>query len=75
MKRAINISFSEQVKTRFVAQNWEVLECDGHDYQAIHNALEEAKKSTKPTLLIAHTIIGKGAVGLEGEKNAWLAFK
>ncbi|WP_187911930.1 transketolase [Helicobacter pylori] len=65
----INISFSEQVKMRFVAQNWEVLECDGHDYQAIHNALEEAKKSTKPTLLIAHTIIGKGAVGLEGSEK------
>ncbi|MFP6350926.1 transketolase [Helicobacter pylori] len=66
---AINISFSEQVKMRFVAQNWEVLECDGHDYQAIHNALEEAKRSTKPTLLIAHTIIGKGAVGLEGSEK------
>ncbi|MGN8448809.1 transketolase [Helicobacter pylori] len=66
---AIDISFSEQVKTRFLAQNWEVLECDGHDYQAIHNALEEAKKSPKPTLLIAHTIIGKGAVGLEGSEK------
>ncbi|WP_187865107.1 transketolase [Helicobacter pylori] len=66
---AINISFSEQVKARFLAQNWEVLECDGHDYQAIHNALEEAKKSPKPTLLIAHTIIGKGAVGLEGSEK------
>ncbi|WP_120862999.1 transketolase [Helicobacter pylori] len=66
---AINTSFSEQVKMRFVAQNWEVLECDGHDYQAIHDALEEAKKSTKPTLLIAHTIIGKGAVGLEGSEK------
>ncbi|EMH06260.1 transketolase [Helicobacter pylori GAM245Ai] len=66
---AINISFSEQVKTRFLAQNWEVLECDGHDYQAIHNALEEVKKSTKPTLLIAHTIIGKGAIGLEGSEK------
>ncbi len=65
----INISFSEQVKMRFLAQNWEVLECDGHDYQAIHNALEEAKKSTKPTLLIAHTIIGKGAIGLEGSEK------
>ncbi|MFP6046627.1 transketolase [Helicobacter pylori] len=65
----INISFSEQVKTRFLAQNWEVLECDGHDYQAIHDALEEAKKSHKPTLLIAHTIIGKGAVGLEGSEK------
>ncbi|GAA6838969.1 transketolase [Helicobacter pylori] len=66
---AINISFSEQVKMRFLAQNWEVLECDGHDYQAIHNALEEAKKSTKPVLLIAHTIIGKGAIGLEGSEK------
>ncbi|MGL2728005.1 transketolase [Helicobacter pylori] len=66
---AINISFSEQVKMRFLAQNWEVLECDGHDYQAINDALEEAKKSTKPTLLIAHTIIGKGAIGLEGSEK------
>ncbi|EJC14098.1 transketolase [Helicobacter pylori] len=66
---AINISFSEQVKMRFLAQNWEVLECDGHDYQAIHNALEKAKKSHKPTLLIAHTIIGKGAIGLEGSEK------
>ncbi|GAA8156925.1 transketolase [Helicobacter pylori] len=66
---AINISFSEQVKTRFLAQNWEVLECDGHDYQAINDALEEAKKSAKPTLLIAHTIIGKGAIGLEGSEK------
>ncbi|MFP6198708.1 transketolase [Helicobacter pylori] len=66
---AIDISFSEQVKMRFVAQNWEVLECDGHDYQAINDALEEAKKSHKPTLLIAHTIIGKGAVGLEGSEK------
>ncbi|WQV43324.1 transketolase [Helicobacter pylori] len=66
---AINISFSEQVKTRFLAQNWEVLECDGHDYQAIHDALEEAKRSPKPTLLIAHTIIGKGAIGLEGSEK------
>ncbi|NHA46806.1 transketolase [Helicobacter pylori] len=66
---AINISFSEQVKTRFLAQNWEVLECDGHDYQAIYSALEEAKKSPKPTLLIAHTIIGKGAIGLEGSEK------
>ncbi|MGN8385875.1 transketolase [Helicobacter pylori] len=66
---AINISFSEQVKMRFLAQNWEVLECDGHDYQAINDALEEAKKSAKPTLLIAHTIIGKGAIGLEGSEK------
>ncbi|MGL2351225.1 transketolase [Helicobacter pylori] len=66
---AINISFSEQVKTRFLAQNWEVLECDGHDYQAINDTLEEAKKSAKPTLLIAHTIIGKGAIGLEGSEK------
>ncbi|WP_187834721.1 transketolase [Helicobacter pylori] len=66
---AINISFSEQVKMRFVAQNWEVLECDGHDYQAINGTLEEAKKSHKPTLLIAHTIIGKGAIGLEGSEK------
>ena len=60
---ALDLSFSEQVKTRFIASEWNVLEVeDGNDLVAIDKALKEAKKSKdKPTLIIVHTIIGFGS--------------
>jgi len=61
-----SIAWSEDVAKRFEAQNWNVLQINGHCYDAIDEALAEAKKATKPTIIIANTIIGKGAEGLEG---------
>jgi transketolase len=41
--------------------NWDVIEIDGHDYNQIYEAIENAKKSTeKPVAIIANTIKGKG---------------
>lgn len=65
-----SISMSEDIAKRFIAQGWEVLSCDGHDFLAFHNALLEAKNATKPTLVIAKTIIAKNAFGLEGSHKA-----
>ncbi|WP_104706248.1 transketolase [Helicobacter bizzozeronii] len=64
-----NLAFSEDVGLRFKAQGWEVLSCDGHDFLDIDRALREAQGSTKPTLIIAKTTIGKGALGLEGSSK------
>ena len=64
-----NIAWSEDVKARFEAQNWEVLEIDGHNFDEIDNALTTAKSSNKPTLIIAHTKIGKGSASLEGSHH------
>ncbi|STP12467.1 transketolase [Helicobacter mustelae] len=67
-----SIAISEDISLRFVSQGWEVLECDGHDFMAIDAVLkraregEDAQGQKKPTLIIMHTKIGKGAVGLEG---------
>lgn len=61
-----SIAWSEDVAKRFEAQNWNVLKINGHCYRDIDEALNEAKKSTKPTIIIANTIIGRGADGLEG---------
>ncbi|WP_120953229.1 transketolase [Helicobacter sp. L8] len=61
-----NLAFSEDVRARFKAQNWEVLEGDGHDLLEMDRLLIRAKATTKPTLIIAKTTIGKGALGLEG---------
>lgn len=60
---SIDLSFSENVKMRFEASEWNVLEVkDGNDIHAIDKALRKAKKSTsKPTLIIVHTVIGFGS--------------
>ncbi len=64
-----NIVISEDISLRFKAQNWEVLECDGHDFLDINQALHDAKKSNKPVLIIAKTKIGKKAAEIEGSEK------
>ncbi|HHO42462.1 MAG TPA: transketolase, partial [Epsilonproteobacteria bacterium] len=61
-----SIAWSEDVSARFAAQNWNVLKINGHCYNEIDEALTKAKEATKPTVIIANTIIGRGAEGLEG---------
>jgi len=59
---------SEDVRMRFEAQGWEVLEIDGHDLEAITKSYQYAKTSDngKPTLIVAKTIIGKGIDEIAG---------
>jgi len=61
-----SIAWSEDVEARFLAQNWDVKKINGHCYDDIEKALNDVKSATKPTLIIANTIIGKGAGELEG---------
>ncbi len=65
-----HIAMSEDIRGRFEAQGWEVLECDGHNFLQFHNTLESAKSSSKPSLIIAKTIIAKNALSLEGSHKA-----
>ncbi len=44
----------------YAAAGWEVIDCDGHDYQEIWKALCAAQNSTKPVCILGHTIMGKG---------------
>ena len=61
-----SLAWSEDVAKRFEAQNWNVIRVNGHCYDEIDRALTEAKKASRPTIIIANTVIGKGAEGLEG---------
>jgi len=61
-----NLAWNEDVEARFKAQNWDVIKINGHCYDEIDEALTKAKSATKPTIIIANTIIGKGALDLEG---------
>jgi transketolase len=48
------------------AFRWAVHEIDGHDYAQILGALDKARKETeKPTMIIAHTVKGKGVSFME----------
>ena len=65
-----DLSISEDIRGRFEAQEWEVLETDGHDYEAIDATITAAKAAKKPVLIIAHTTIAKGAGTLEGSAHS-----
>lgn len=64
------IAFDENIKARFLAQKFSVIEIDGHNFKQIDSALNHAKKATKPTLIIAKTKIAKGALDLEGSHKS-----
>ena len=65
-----SLSISEDIKGRFESQTWDVLECDGHDFDAIDAVMTQAKANTRPTLIIANTMIAKGAGKLEGSHHS-----
>ena len=59
---------SEDVAMKYKAWNWHVIEIDGNDAVQIRKALTEAKaETTRPTLIIGKTIMGKGALTADGE--------
>ena len=60
------IAWDEDVVGRFRAQGWNVLKANGHCYDEVDSVLNEAKSSDRPVIIIANTIIGRKAVGLEG---------
>jgi len=65
-----DLSISEDIRGRFESQGWEVLECNGHDYDEINATITQAKKADRPVLIIANTIIAKGAGPLEGSHHS-----
>jgi transketolase len=61
-----SIAWDEDVEARFRAQNWDVIKINGHCYDEIDDALNRVKSAKRPTIIIANTIIGRGAMELEG---------
>lgn len=58
----------ESLKQKYEAFNWHVLEVDGNDIEAVIAACHEAKAIyEKPTVILAHTIPGKGVDFMEND--------
>ena len=63
---AVSLSDSTDQIARFKAVNWNTIQVDGHDPDAIAAAIEAAQISDKPTLIACKTIIGFGAPNKQG---------
>jgi transketolase len=56
----------EPFQAKWKAYNWQVIEVSGHDFRALSEVVKEAQKNLeKPTVIIAHTIPGKGVKEFE----------
>ncbi|MGI6202559.1 MAG: transketolase [Eubacteriales bacterium] len=54
------------IPEKFAAFGWNVIEIDGHDFEAIEGAVKAAKEcKDKPTAIICHTVKGKGVSFME----------
>ncbi|WP_332700789.1 transketolase [Devosia sp.] len=66
---AVSNSDSTDQVARFKASGWSVIEIDGHDQAAVEQALLASKKSDRPTMIAAKTIIGYGAPKKQGTEK------
>lgn len=64
--------FTDDTAKRFEAYGWHVIEAvDGHDADAIKQAIETARStSDKPTLIICKTVIGYGSPNKQGSESS-----
>lgn len=61
-----DLSTSEDIKARYEATGWHVVSCDGHDFDDIRRAIDEAVADDRPSLVACKTVIGKGAPNKQG---------
>ncbi|WP_395005485.1 transketolase [Undibacterium sp.] len=62
--------FTDDTPARFEAYGWNVIRAvDGHNVDAVNQAIVAAKASDKPTLICCRTIIGKGSPNMQGTHN------
>lgn len=60
-------SSSENIKMRYEAYGWDVFEIDGYDFDQMDEVFKRLEQSQqRPTLIIVHTIIGKGSPNKAG---------
>ena len=59
---------TEPVDQKFESFGWHVIKIDGHDFEQIDRAFEEAKATKgQPTVILAKTVKGKGVSFMENQ--------
>lgn len=62
----------QKIGEEILATSWNLIEIDGHDYQQIYSALRQVilrrvPDPSKPTAILAHTVMGKGISFMEND--------
>ncbi len=63
------ISTSTNQQARFEANGWSVVKVDGNDSEQVAQAIDKARKSSKPTMIACKTIIGFGSPNKQGTEH------
>lgn len=64
------ITTSEDMRMRFEACNWNVIEINGHNFDEIRAALTKAQTSDKPVMIACKTTIGFGSPNKAGSEKS-----
>ncbi len=66
-----DITFTEDIKRKFEANNWHTQNVNGYDHNGFYKALINAKENIdKPSIIITQTIPGKGLTKYEGSHKS-----
>jgi len=65
-----SLTTNENMRLRFEACNWNVIEIDGHNFDEIRGALTKAQTSDKPVMIACKTTIGFGSPAKAGTAGA-----
>ena len=65
-----NLTTNENMRLRFEACNWNVIEIDGHNFDEIRDALTKAQTSDKPIMIACKTTIGYGSPSKAGSEKS-----
>lgn len=66
----LSLSESGDALKRFEAAGWDAVRVNGHDAEAIADALEAARRSNKPSLIACRTVIGYGSPNKHGKSSS-----
>lgn len=66
----LSLSESGDALKRFEAAGWDAVRVNGHDAEAIAQAIEVARRSNKPSLIACRTIIGYGSPNKRGKSSS-----
>jgi len=65
----INKVMPQNIADGYLADGWDVITIDGHDFEDCQNAIFDAVQNENPTVIIAHTVMGKGVSFMENNEK------
>lgn len=68
--QSVEILNMGNMREKWNAFGWNIIEADGHDVRSLYNAFHTIKQESKPTVILTHTIKGRGVSFMENN-NAW----